>query len=60
MSGMPPCQEYSSAIFDLPTSQPIATDWQMFYVTSSVNGIKAAPQTPTQNCLYLSKDHCCT
>jgi hypothetical protein len=48
------CQEYSLIKLGLPTSQPIAMDWEMLHVTSSVNGITAALQTPPQNCSHPS------
>ena len=48
-SGFPMCQEYSLVKLGIPTSQPIATDWEMLHVTSSVNGITATLQTPPQN-----------
>ena len=53
-SGFPMCQEYSLVKLGIPTSQPIATDWEMLHVTSSVNGITAALQTPPQNCSHPS------
>ncbi len=56
ISGVPLlCQEYSPVIFGLPTSQPIATDCEMLHVTSSANGITAAPQTLTQNRSHPSR-----
>ncbi len=55
ISGLPICQEISPVLYGLPTSQPIATDWEMLNEASSVVGITAALPTPTQNCSHLSR-----
>ena len=54
ISGLHICQEISPVFYGLPTSQPIATDWEMLNETSSVIGITAALPTPTQNIKLLS------
>lgn len=38
----------SCHILESSTFQPIATDWEILYVTSFINDITAAPQTLTQ------------
>ena len=55
ISGLPICQELSPVLHGLPTSQPIATDWEMLNKTSSVIGITAASPTLTQNCSHPSR-----
>ena len=47
-SGPPLRQECYSPVPGLPSTHPIATDWEMFSQTSFVTGMTTAQQTPLQ------------
>jgi hypothetical protein len=55
ISGLATRQEFSPFVFVLPTSQPIATDWEMSNETSHVTGSTHPTQTLTNTLLHPSK-----